>query len=54
MECNTGVFLLNLRNFYEQLFHRTPTAAASAYINLTLISIHFAQFEAKTSFYKIP
>ena len=34
-DSNTGVFLWMLRNFYEQLFYRTPPLAASA-VNFTL------------------
>ena len=37
---NTGVFLRNLRNFWEHLFYRTPTVAASKGVEslLTLLS----------------
>ena len=34
-DCDTGVFPGILRNFYEQLFYRTPPLAASA-LNFTL------------------
>ena len=31
-DSNTGVFMRNLKNFYENLFYRIPTVAASVTI----------------------